>query len=427
MTRKPKRNGLDGVFRTSSKAQPWMVFLLMMPVVWSAPGCPYDKLPALADADRSHCESDDQCTPLVCDVSGAMTCVQCTANEASVCAATTPVCVNNQCQKCTAHAQCAASNVCLPDGSCADTTQVAYVDPGGSDNMECSQMSPCTKVMKALMTNRPYVKFHGTTDEAVSINDQNVMLLADPGAKLTRTSNGLLLEVKGTSRVAIYDLEVTGASGGVAGAGISLPSGNTVTLELQRVKVTNNAGDGISVTDGTLTVSQSILSGNFGSGISAIGGTLTVSQSTVSENVNGGILVGGLGKFVIIGNVFFANGTETSAAGALNISTSQSATNRLEFNNFSHNVAPDSIGSAISCSAGAFTARNNIMSGNGTLTNQEQVGGPCAHTYSIARPGVLPVGTGNKPTIRCSRTPRRATFTFYRAARPRVPQILVRT
>jgi hypothetical protein len=103
-----------------------------------------------------------------------------------------------------------------------------------------------------------------------------------------------------------------------------------------------------------------------------------------------------VGKFVIIGNVFFANGSTASATGGVNISTSQSATNRLEFNSFSKNLVPDGVGSAVQCSAGAFTARNNIMSGNGTLTNQEQVGGPCVHMYSIVRPGTLPGGTGNK-------------------------------
>jgi len=42
-----------------------------------------------------------------------------------------------------------------------------------------------------------------------------------------------------------------------------------------------------------------------------------------------------------------------------------------------------------------FTARNNILSGNGTLNNLEQVGGTCAHAYSIIRPGTVPPGMGN--------------------------------
>jgi hypothetical protein len=81
--------------------------------------------------------------------------------------------------------------------------------------------------------------------------------------------------------------------------------------------------------------------------------------------------------------------------GGVAIGTPQSATNRLEFNSFTRNKAQDTLGTAIHCIAGTFTARNNIMSENGTLTNMEQVGGSCAHAYSIARPGTMPPGAGN--------------------------------
>jgi hypothetical protein len=83
------------------------------------------------------------------------------------------------------------------------------------------------------------------------------------------------------------------------------------------------------------------------------------------------------------------------SVGGIAISTAQNAVNRLEFNSFHGNQTQLGVGAAIQCIAGTFTARNNIMSENGTLTNMEQVGGACAHTYSIARPGMLPAGTGN--------------------------------
>ena len=35
------------------------------------------------------------------------------------------------------------------------------------------------------------------------------------------------------------------------------------------------------------------------------------------------------------------------------------------------------------------------MSENGTLANMAQVGGTCTHAYSIVRPGMVPIGTGN--------------------------------
>ena len=267
------------------------------------------------------------------------------------------------------HNQC-SSNACLPDGSCGDDSNVAYVDPAGTDNVMCTREAPCTTVAKALGTRRLFVKFHGSTHEAVSIVSQNVTLLADPDAALI--NSGLILEVRGTSNVKVYDLTITGGSGS-GGIGISMPTGNTATVELQRVKILNNAGGGIV----------------------AGGGQLIVSQSRIDGNMAGGISVNAPGTFSIVGNFFARNGSGTSAFGGLSISTAQAATNRLEFNSFNKNGSQDGVGSAIQCIAGAFTARNNILFGNGTATNLEQVGGSCQHTYTIAQPGTLPVGAGN--------------------------------
>lgn len=325
----------------------------------------------------SGCSSNAQCqSPTgVCDVGGSMACVECLPDQAAACTGTSPVCGGDYaCRACSTHAEC-SSGACLPDGSCGTDSNVAYVDPAGTDNATCTKAMPCTKVAKSLATLRPFVKFQGTTDAGtttITIDNQNVTLIADPGAVLTRSSNGLLLELKGASQVSIYDLEISGASG-AQGVGISIPTGSAAQLTLQRATVRNNAGGGISVSGGSLTVSQSTFAGNQGGGIS------------VTMN----------GTFVIVGNVFFSNGTPTGTVGGISITTSENASNRLEFNSFNTNQAQVAIGAAIQCTAGAFTARNNIMSGNGTLMNMEQVGGGCAHAYSIVRPGTVPNGTGN--------------------------------
>jgi hypothetical protein len=287
----------------------------------------------------------------VCSASNV--CIQCTPEQSAACAGATPVCgANNQCQKCTAHMQC-RSAVCLADGSCAGQGDVAYVAPfpGGSDNAVCTKATPCISVARALQLQprRPYIKLSGKTDEAVLIEDQDVTLVGDSNAQLTSTMNGLLLEVRGSSRVEIYDLTITGASG-TNGIGISMPAGST--------------------------------------------GSLTIARSTISNNQAGGIAIMG-GSFAIVGNMFFQNGGSGSNIGGIAIGTGQSAMNRLEFNSFSRNLAQDGLGAAIHCVAGTFTARNNVMSGNGTLSNQEQVGGTCKHAYSIARPGMVPSGMNN--------------------------------
>jgi hypothetical protein len=327
------------------------------------------------------CASNDDCSEpeAVCDVGGSMTCVQCIApDQARACTGTTPACGDDHtCRGCIAHAECPASDACLPDGSCAEPSQVAYVKPpalGGTDNPSCTLAMPCTKVASALQTGRPYLKLAGTNDEGgtLSIDSRNVTLLAERGAKLVRTSNGLHLEIKGTSQIEIYDLEISGASGAL-GVGISLPTGNAVRLTLRRAKILNNAGGGITASGGTLTVSQSTISGNAGGGISMMNGT-----------------------FVIVGNVFYLNGTGAALLGGVTISAPANAANHLEFNSFNQNTTANGVAPAIQCTiAGTFTARNNIMSENGTLTNMDQVGGNCLHAYSIARPGMMPPGVGN--------------------------------
>ena len=117
-----------------------------------------------------------------------MTCVQCTTDDSSACVGGTPVCVSNTCQKCTAHAQC-ASDVCLPDGSCADPAldQVAYVKVNGT-GMVCSQLSPCGTLDIGLKKNKPYVKIASgivTDSKTTTIDGKSVTILGDQGAKLS--------------------------------------------------------------------------------------------------------------------------------------------------------------------------------------------------------------------------------------------------
>jgi hypothetical protein len=350
--------------------------------------------PSCVDAMPS-CSTSAQCSAptAVCKLPD-MTCVQCTPSEATACTGATPVCGDGHtCRSCTAHAEC-PSSACLPNGACGTDADanVAYVDPAGTDNTNCTLAAPCTLVSKALATNRPFVKFRGTTNEQVMLN-RSVSFLADPGAKLTDTKNGILLKIDGPSTVAIYDLEITGASG-VNSPGISLQAGNTATVSLIRVKLTDNTGGGLSATGGTLTVTQSTVTNNPGGGISITGTQLDITNTSISGNLVGGLTISN-SRFVVVGNAFFNNGSSASTVGGVSIQTTQSAANRLEFNSFNKNLTQDGVGSAIQCIAGTFTARNNIMSGNGTLTNMEQTGGSCMHAYSIALPGSLPSGGTN--------------------------------
>lgn len=339
------------------------------------PGRPRDNC---LNGEPGACASDEDCSggTAVCDVTGTLTCVQCTPGRSEACTGTTPACGDDRmCRGCLTHAECPGSNACLPDGSCAEPGSVAYVESaalGGTDNASCTLAMPCTKVASALATGRSYVKLAGTIDEGVTIDNSRVVtILAEPGAKLTRMTVGTVLRVDGGSQVAIYDLEISGALG--TNAGIS----SAATLSLTRAKVLNNAGGGISVSGGALVVTQSRIAGNTGGGILVVNGT-----------------------FAVVGNVFFGNGSISSLVGGLSITAPQSAANRLEFNSFNKNATADGFAPAIQCTVGggAFVARNNIMSDNGTFSNPEQTGGNCSHTYSIARPGSSLPGPGNLDT-----------------------------
>jgi hypothetical protein len=235
---------------------------------------------------------------------------------------------------------------------------------------------PCTKVAKALATNRPFVKFHGTTDEPVTVSGgRDVTFLGDVGAKLTLSGSGAIVTVKDdNTKLSVFDLSISDAQN-VNSIGIVVPpASGAPSVSLTRVTVSNDPGGGVS----------------------SSAGSLTISRSTISNNKpGGGVSVGG-GTFAIVGNVFFGNGDNTNGTvGGVSITTAQNASNRLEFNSFAKNTTMDGIAPAIQCVAGTFTARNNILSDNGTLSNMNQTGGTCTHAYSIVRPGLLPPGTGN--------------------------------
>jgi Right handed beta helix region len=349
------------------------------------------------DADTS-CTSNAQCagaTP-VCDVGGSKMCVQCTTADDAACSDATPVCgASKTCEGCTSHAQCSeSSNVCLPDGACADAGQVAYVEAGKTG--DCSKGTPCGSLAEGVGKPVPYIKVTGTLNAAATTTiSKTVTILADPNASVDTSADATSVLTISTSAadVKIFDLKITGGTM-AGGVGVSVPTGGTPTVSLTRVKLEGNTGGGLTASGGSVTVTQSTVSGNTGGGLTASGGSVTVTQSTVSGNTGGGISIMNT-TFAVVGNVFFQNGSPSATVGGLSVTTSQNAANRLEFNSFNKNQTQDGLGTAIQCTAGAFTARNNIMSDNGTLSNMAQVGGTCMHTHSIARPGTLPPGAGN--------------------------------
>lgn len=249
----------------------------------------------------------------VCDTSVGQ-CVQCTAADHAACSGNTPACgTGGTCQACTQHSQC-DSGVCLLDGTCGDSANVAYVDPRGGGE-SCTREAPCASFAKALTTDRLYIKTTSVVKENVTINrGKPVIIFADPKAQLTADS-GTLLQVLGGSDVTIYDLEFTGRPQTI---GFSL-QGQTAKVSLDGVKFSNH-GSGISVSaTGSLNANRLVLNGNgYGLRVSqaapvtiknstvtgndiginsvAAGELVVIEDSTITDNRNGVELTGGAVK-----------------------------------------------------------------------------------------------------------------------------------
>ena len=319
------------------------------------------------------CESSANCAAPagVCDLSGGIgsgKCVQCTTANPAACTGNTPRCgADNVCRGCTAHNEC-ASGVCLPSGACSaesSVNEVAYVAPTGSGSA-CTKASPCASITTALGTRRPYIKVTGTIQENVEVNGDTTTILADPGAKLVPKNNGVLLEVRGASNLAIYDLEI----GGSTGSGISMSDGNTATLSLHRVKIRKNNGPGINASSGTLNISQSILAENDGGGINMNSATtFDIRNNFIVRNGTDSSLVGGVNAVPAAGSVFEFNTVVDNKASPLNADTS-----------------------GVQC-LGSMAAPSNLVFRNirGALT-EPQTKGACDFTGSFR--GEPPAGAG---------------------------------
>ncbi len=295
------------------------------------------------------CSADGDCTGAnrVCDLSmpDSSVCVQCTPARAEACTGNTPLCgAALTCRGCQRHDEC-GSNVCLPSGACAAEGEVAYVE-GGKNGTLCTKEAPCGTLRAALMVQKDVVKVAmGTAeDNAVAVIDgRAVTILAEPGAKLDRTGDGPILEVKSAGAdVKIYDLEVAGASGSSGADGIRLNTG-TPKLTLVRVKVADNQGLGIVATGGTLTVTQSTVTNNDDGGLSAMGATFDVTNS-----------------------FFYANGDIMSAVGGATLAPAPGSASVFSFNTVVNNHIQNSgaLAGGVFCDTSGFAPSNNLIARN---------------------------------------------------------------
>jgi hypothetical protein len=359
-----------------------VVFLLF--AVVAAPGCYEGNSAYDPDAPQS-CKSPAPLCPAAAPIcADDNVCVQCTPANQNACTGTTPICgTDRACHACNSNDQC-ESKACLPSGACAKVNDVAYVMDAAPGAPPCDLASPCGTLSLALQSTKTIIKIGAglfKPNESVLI-ERSMIILGEQGTKpgepatvLDRNLDGPILEIKGksgsTTKVLIANVKITGSAMGNAVEITANGSSPTVTLD--RVSIVENQGLGIR----------------------AIDSTLQVYRSRINDNINGGISLMST-SFQIIGNFFFSNGDSAKLIGGIQIMTLQNNENRLEFNSFHKNEALAGNGTAIQCSAGTFTARNNILFDNVTGSNTTQTGGSCAHSFSIVFPGPAPTtGSSN--------------------------------
>jgi hypothetical protein len=316
-----------------------------------------------APVDGAFCDDTHTCSSGVCS---AGECVECIRNMDCADVAT-PTCdtTAHTCRACAAHRDC-DSQACLPSGVCVPEGNVAYVaNPGGGT--DCTKAAPCATLNAAVAKSTTHIKIQGTmpiSDSILStIASKAVTILADPGAKLQRSTQGPILEVQGDNAdVTIYDLQIREGLG-TSGDGVVLSGGNA-RLTLERVALIGNGGRGV---------------------FSASGGKLTMRQCIVSTNTLGGGNIQNI-EVEMTNNIIVANGGGGSSTGGLTLAPNVGSV--FQYNTVSDNVSSLATDATrgINCVV-AFLADSNIVTGN-------KLGPGCTFNSSLFDATVL--GTGNR-------------------------------
>jgi hypothetical protein len=308
-----------------------------------------------------------------------MVCVACTAEELGACAGMTPICdvATNTCVGCAQNSDCPDSGACTPDGSCAEATDVAYVQ-GGAGGGPCTLADPCDSLEDAIGTGRDIIKFltgDPVEDNSTTTLDRDLLILADPGAVLDRTGDGAILSIT-SGNVRIEDLTISGATSGGAGQGVGIVinTGNP-TVTLVRVIVQGNAGRGLVVDAGTLVMSRSTVINNDG-------GAMRISEA----------------QFDISNSFFVKNGEDNlnTTTGGIQLVSINAGTRRFEFNTVANNERALTGVTGVECALveTEVAFKNNIVFGNIGASTTQVDGANCVWTFSNIGPIAEP-GTGN--------------------------------
>jgi hypothetical protein len=337
------------------------------------------------------CMGDEQCpgfqqgsTQPYC-VSGA--CVACRADMPADCSSAAPVCDLGACRACRLHSEC-PSGVCTADGSCAQETEIAYVDQTGSSTSECTNATPCTTLARALALSpvRTFILINsGTYSASAALTFAGKRKLIGRGTSkpvITRSTAGPIVSFVGDVDATLESLQISGATtnGSDIGNGIfCTPGTGTPALTLKDVTVKQNASSGLAG-GCTITALRSTFSQNAGYGVEIGNCTATFDACLVTENENGLHLDSGL--FKITNNLIVRNYSPSNPSYGIDI-YSTTPGNQVEFNTIVDNNdgVGGTVGAGLNCNLPNTTQSfaSNIVARN----KRQTVGSTCTHPNSI--------------------------------------------
>jgi hypothetical protein len=331
----------------------------------SAPFC-------IDSACTEMCTADDQCPGFGGDasrsfcVSGA--CTQCRGGSIADCSGATPVCDAGSCRSCQSHAEC-SSGVCAPDGSCATETEIAYVEPGGSDTTDCSKATKCS-LPHGVSVAKPYVVLSpGTYTLSATLTLGGTVSLigaVSPRPSITSTAAGPILRIAAFGDITLDSVQVrAGMSTGIDCP--QSPTGNR-RLKLLRVDVSLNNGSGIEAHACNVDAFHSTFVDNVVSGMALIDGTGTIDGCYALSNGASGFNLDN-GPYKVRNSIAARN---VSAGFDVN----PSAGVVVEFCTFVDNAG------GISCGTTGYSFPNNLLVRNTSNSSQ------CTFPSSIVQDSV---------------------------------------
>lgn len=368
------------------------------------------------------CASDSECaSPApVCEKTRSM-CVQCTADEPGACGGATPICGDDDvCRSCAIDTEC-ESMTCLPDGSCAAALNVLYVAIDGSDTSSCIPTEKCSllRAIALIDGTRSTIRLDPGwyTFASRELILTTTMRLVGRGAVLdhgpesgVEIGNGNTVIIRrGTAspppHVELDYVEVVGGSRHAATSGVGIACENSILI-LHEGNVNTNNFAGITSFNCVLTITHSRIAQNYGYGLSLLNGNMVMSRSVISENPAGGIIVSGMTggelTFDLQNNFIVRNGLLSSDTGGVSFEQlSPPGPYVFDFNTVAFNAANGTVpGPGVTCQTvqdAAPVFANNIVFNNATPLSFTQVSGDrCSWVFSdIAPLPPIPIVGGN--------------------------------